>query len=205
MVIIHRPTRIHLNVDPLSCLPRIPNFVSPARDDLPDLSLLTEHEELQKVWNEFIRSRELVMEGKLADVRKNKKASAPEETRLHVYVDKDLIKRFVEGYAADKDFSKALECTRTEDFDERKYRAYRVADNSLLYFKDVDSHLRLCVPSSERRAIVKTVHDEAHKGMHARWEHTLTSARERFYWPRMSSNVKEYVSSCNLCQRIKHN
>ena len=129
MVIIHRPRRIHSNVDPLSCLPRIPNFVLPARDDLPDLSLSTEHEELQKVWNKFIRSRELVTEGKLADVRKNKKASAPEETHLHVYVDKDLIKQFVEGYAADKDFSKALEHTRTEDFDERKYRAYRVANN----------------------------------------------------------------------------
>ena len=38
MVIIHRPGWIHSNVDPLSHLPRIPNFVSPARDDLPDLS-----------------------------------------------------------------------------------------------------------------------------------------------------------------------
>ena len=145
------------------------------------------------------------MEGKLADIQKNKKASAPEETRLHIYVDKDLIKRFVEGDAADKDFSKALEHTRTEDFDERKYRAYRVADNGLLYFEDADSHLRLCIPSSERRAIVKAVHDEAHKGMHAGWECTLASAREHFYWPRMSSDVKEYVSSCDPCQRIKHN
>ena len=68
MVIIHRPGQIHWNVDPLSCLPRIPSFVSPARDDLPDLLLLTKHEELQKVWSKFIRSRELVTEGKLADI-----------------------------------------------------------------------------------------------------------------------------------------
>ena len=80
-----------------------------------------------------------------------------------------------------------------------------MADNGLLYFEDADSHLRLCVPGSERRAIVKAVHDEAHEGAHARWERTLASAREHFYWPRMSSDVKEYVSSCDLCQRIKHN
>ena len=121
MVIIHRPGQIHSNVDPLSRLPRIPNFVSPARDNLPDLSLSTEHDELQKVWNEFIRNRELITEGKLVDVKRSRKDNAPSETHLHVYVNEGLIKRFVEGYAADKEFSKALERTRTENFDKRKY------------------------------------------------------------------------------------
>ena len=32
-----------------------------------------------------------------------------------------MIKCFVEGYAVDKEFSKALERTQNEDFDERKY------------------------------------------------------------------------------------
>ena len=80
-----------------------------------------------------------------------------------------------------------------------------MADNGLLYFEDADSRLRLCVPNSERSMIVKAVHDEAHEGAHAGWERTLVSAREHFYWPRMSSNVKEYVSSCDPCQKIKHN
>jgi len=35
MAIIHRPGRAHSNVDPLSRLPRIPSFISPARKDLP--------------------------------------------------------------------------------------------------------------------------------------------------------------------------
>ena len=114
MVIIHRPGRIHSNVDPLSCLPRIPNFMSPARDDLPDRSLSTEHNELQKVWNEFIRNRELITEGRLADIERSKKGNVPSETHLHVYVNEGLIKRFVEGYAADKEFSKVLERTQTK-------------------------------------------------------------------------------------------
>ena len=75
----------------------------------------------------------------------------------------------------------------------------------LLYFEDTDSHLRLCIPNSERSAIVKIVHNEAHEGVHAGWGHTLASVQERFYWPRMSSDIKEYVSSCDPYQRIKHN
>ena len=202
MVIIHRPGRIHSNVDPLSRLPRIPNFVSPARDDLPEPSLSTEHEELQKVWNEFIRNRELVMESQLVGIKESKKGDSTSETHLHVYINEEMVKRFVEGYLGDKDFAKALERTRTENFDERKYQAYRVAHNGLLYFEDADNQLRLCVPKTERSAIVKA---EAHKSTHAGWERTLTSAWERFYWPQMSSDIKEYVSSCDPCQKTKHN
>ena len=59
MVIIHRPGRAHSNVDPLSRLPRVPGFVSPARGDLPSPKLSTEHEELQRLWYLFIKEREL--------------------------------------------------------------------------------------------------------------------------------------------------
>ena len=55
MVIVHRPGRAHSNVDPLSRLPRIPTFTSPARDDLPEPALTTEHKELQKTWLAFIK------------------------------------------------------------------------------------------------------------------------------------------------------
>ena len=189
MVIIHRPGRTHSNVNPLSHLPRIPTFVSPARDDLPEQSLSTDHEELQRAWNEFIRNRELVSEGKLVILQRNKKgkerdlpqspsalvsealtaetksiAKPRTETHLHVFAKEDMIKRFIKGYTADKDFSKLVLRTHAEEFNERKYHAYRVAENGLLYFKDADSHLRLCVPNAERYAIIQAVHDEAHEG-----------------------------------------
>jgi hypothetical protein len=209
LVIIHRPGRAHSNVDPLSRLPRIPTFVSPARNDLPDPLLSTEHQELQQVWNEFITERELVTEGKLTTTRVKPAtaltASTLPESYLHVYADDDMIRRFVDGYAADKDFAKIITRTHSEQFDERKYRAYRIASNGLLYFEDADSHLRLCIPDSERNAIIKATHDGAHEGAHAGWERTLSSLRERFYWPRMSSDVKEYVHTCDPCQKIKHN
>src|SRR6266849_2227505 len=58
MVIVHRPGRTHSNIDPLSRLPRIPAFASPARNDLPEPSLTTEHEDLQNAWQAFIKERE---------------------------------------------------------------------------------------------------------------------------------------------------
>ena len=45
----------------------------------------------------------------------------------------------MEGYTANKEFSKVLEHTQMENFDERKYQVYRVANNGLLYFGDTDS------------------------------------------------------------------
>jgi len=62
MVIIYRLGRIHSNVDPLSRLPRVPGFVSPTRHDLPSMTLSTEHEELQLLWHNFIKERELTMD-----------------------------------------------------------------------------------------------------------------------------------------------
>src|SRR6266852_3740813 len=52
LVIIHRPGRVHSNIDLLSRLPRLPEFVSPAREDLPSLTLSTEHEDLQRLWHD---------------------------------------------------------------------------------------------------------------------------------------------------------
>ena len=220
MVIVHRPGRAHSNVDPLSRLPRIPTFTSPARDDLPEPALTTEHEELQKTWLAFIKERELAVEAKTttaqaARKRKNKAtnqgptkdelAGNPHSNSgLHIYASKDMLKRITEGYMADKDFTTLFHRVKDEKTDERKYRAYRISQNGLLYFEDANANIRLCIPASERKEILKEVHDGAHEGAHAGWERTLASLRERFYWPSMRADTIEYVRTCDPCQKIKH-
>ena len=62
----------------------------------------------------------------------------------------------------------------------------------------------MCVPETERNAILKEVHDEAHESAHAGWERTLASLRERFYWPSMRKDTTDYVHTCDPCQKIKH-
>jgi hypothetical protein len=224
MVIIHRPGRVHSNVDPLSRLPRIPAYISPARSDLPADGLSTEHEELQQTWVKFLKKRELELavgvisiEAKLGRKRRKKTAttetdkpakelasSKKEKKGLHVYIDDKAINQFVEGYKTDKDFSTLLERTTKEKGSDAKMRAYRRSSNGLLYFEDADHNLRLCVPRTERNAILKEVHDGAHESAHAGWERTLSSLRERFYWPEMRKDATEYVRTCDPCQKIKH-
>jgi hypothetical protein len=64
LIIVHQPGRAHSNVDPLSRLPRIPTFISPARNDLPSPTVSTEHQELQQAWEAFIKEHELAVESK---------------------------------------------------------------------------------------------------------------------------------------------
>ena len=89
--------------------------------------------------------------------------------------------------------------------DELKYCAYQLGMNSLLYFKDTDSWVRLCVPELKHQEVLKGVHDEAHKSAHAGWECTLALLRDQLYWPCMRSDVIKYMQTCNPCQKIKHN
>ena len=124
--------------------------------------------------------------------------------KLHVYANEDTLKQFLEGYQKDKAFKTLMICSQTEGFNEKKYHAYRIGINGLLYFEDADSKLRLCVPESEHQEILKETHDYAHESTHAGWERTLTAMRECFYWPCMRSDVVKYVQTCDPCQKIKH-
>ena len=58
LIIVHQPGRTHSNVDPLSRLPHIPPYISPARDNLPSPAASTEHKDLQSAWEAFIKECE---------------------------------------------------------------------------------------------------------------------------------------------------
>jgi hypothetical protein len=127
------------------------------------------------------------------------------QVRLHIQVSEDTIKRYVEGYASNKDFAFLGSRAQKEGIQEDKFRAYHWSDNGLLYFEDADLMKRLCMPSNERQVILKEVHDEAHESAHASWERTLALLRDRFYWPSMCKDITNYVRTCDPCQKIKHN
>ena len=239
MVIIHRPGRAHSNVDPLSHLPRVPGFVSPAREDLPSQTLSTEREDLQRLWHEFIKEKELTTKSGTVTTRaqqlrykdepatrlnevptgsgatettsekermelptKSKAPAAP--SNLHVHASDEVVQKFAENYRTGGGFAPLITRTLEEPQDARKFCAYRISDNGLLYFEDADHNVRLCIPAVERLNLIKEVHDGAHETAHAGWERTLASLRDRFYWPRMRADVTDYVHTCDPCQKIKH-
>ena len=57
---------------------------------------------------------------------------------------------------------------------------------------------RVVIPSSLRSAMIKQLHS-THLGM----ESCLRLARECFYWPGMTDDVREYVSRCSICNALR--
>ena len=53
---------------------------------------------------------------------------------------------------------------------------------------------QLVIPASLRKSMMNTVH-ESHIGI----DGCLRRARECMYWPRMTTELKEYISKCDVC------
>lgn len=82
-----------------------------------------------------------------------------------------------------------------------------VVENELLFrwFRDVKAVevKQLVVPDKYRQAVMKLAHDTLFAG-HLAAHKTQRRIETQFYWPRISSDVKRYCSSCDICQRTVH-
>lgn len=54
-------------------------------------------------------------------------------------------------------------------------------------------------PENERREIIKGVHDPAHLG----YEKTIAKLKEKYFWPRMALETKQFCKTCLLCKTSK--
>ena len=63
---------------------------------------------------------------------------------------------------------------------------------------------RVYIPDDEemRRILIAEFHDPVFAG-HVGRDRTLERLSCRFYWPGMRHNVEEFVSTCEVCQRVK--
>ena len=62
--------------------------------------------------------------------------------------------------------------------------------------------LQLAIPQSFQLPLLEAVHDSlGHQGS----ERVYFTLRERFWWHHMYANIRDYVKTCDTCQRIKRN
>lgn len=202
--IVYRPGRVHSNVDPLSRLPQLPAYATPARDDLPDESLNNEHSTMERAWSQFLRSQETRMSAMAVTrssharppsqeegTKESTPAPRPKGRRqvqhqgirvapgtLLIQIADEMIQEFLNGYPKDVHFGPVYARSEKERPHDLKQRAYRLSDKGLLYFEDADGKLRLCIPTSMQVAMMREVHDSPHEGAHASWEKTLTKLRD---------------------------
>ena len=59
---------------------------------------------------------------------------------------------------------------------------------------------RIVVPATLRKSLTEKLH-QAHMGV----ESTLRRARTSLWWPGMNSQLKQFVSSCQVCQSFQRN
>jgi len=80
-------------------------------------------------------------------------------------------------------------------------------DNDILYHRKHSA--RVIINDEERVNIIKMVHEgspeseeavalSSHRGRDA----TLHILNQRYYWPSMTLDIKQYIKECNICQRV---
>lgn len=87
---------------------------------------------------------------------------------------------------------------RFKDFQIMNGKIYKYITNTS-DLEDTGFRWKYVVPAAERREIMKQVHEEAHLG----FVKTLGKIREKYYWPKMSIDIKRYCSNCEVCKESK--
>lgn len=61
---------------------------------------------------------------------------------------------------------------------------------------------KICVPTERSQEIISRYHD-AVKAAHGGIGKTLNRIREMYYWPKMASDIENYVKGCSVCKQTK--
>ena len=82
-----------------------------------------------------------------------------------------------------------------------------VAKDGVLYFVDsrpdgLGLRERRVVRMDEKNTILRDCHEAEIGGGHFKRDKTFGKISERFYWNGMMNDVKKFVSSCDVCQRV---
>ena len=86
-----------------------------------------------------------------------------------------------------------------------KYKQDLELKNGLLYRKvQLQNHDKVrhqfVLPENYRKRAIMALHDDfGHLGM----EKTLALLKDRFFWPKMSEDVRQYIRTCEWCTRFK--
>ena len=81
---------------------------------------------------------------------------------------------------------------------------YSIVDKCLYYSNCDDNKLRLCVPLSANNFIRRLILFENHDALlHQSRDKTYNRIAATYYWPKLSKDVKRYVTACNSCRIFK--
>jgi len=213
--IVHRAGRIHPNVDPISRLRRrIPFFNQPASND-PSVDLSQERD-----INFYGRMRRkfktratalflaihpptpleinIPLPNNVASMALSYHTAGRVETHLHIGPEE--IKVLQDEYIDDPYFFDIL----TELSKTNTHKNFHLSSDKLILFQDSSGRYCLCIPKSMTTGIIGETHNAIMGTAHAGYERTYAHITNSFYWPKMTRDIHTYVTTCPICQQIKH-
>ena len=95
--------------------------------------------------------------------------------------------------------------TTIEETTEKEVRKiqkyYHYLDNQLYYHGGTkDPNLHRVIPHHQKNQLLHQTHDHPLSG-HQGQENTYLRTAKLYYWPRMETDIKEYVRTCETCQK----
>src|SRR5687767_8313075 len=102
-------------------------------------------------------------------------------------------------YLTQKQFPENLNTDQQETL--RKQAANYQTDNNFLYKinKNTQKKIRVVKPF-EMEAVLFMFHNDP-LSAHTSTERMMDKMRTRYYWPQMYEDIRDYVRSCDICQR----
>jgi len=75
-------------------------------------------------------------------------------------------------------------------------------EEGLLFHKP--SGGKLCIPKSMRADVVPEAHDAILGGGHSGIAKTAAAVGSRYYWPKLTDSIAEWIAGYDVCHRMKH-
>jgi len=95
--------------------------------------------------------------------------------------------------------------TTTNDKKSRRIRerakGYLLRDGLLFHRASGE---KLCIPRVLQADVIREAHHAILGGGHVGIEKTAAAVASRYYWPRQTDTVAEWVAGCDVCHRVKH-
>jgi hypothetical protein len=164
------------------------------------------HEPLARVPNPIVpfTDESSETESRVADKEIIVTDETPVSKKLNSYMSKNEIKEWIDAYGQDQKTSGIIKEMRSETQPiNPRYPQYYLNDEGLLYFDDWEGNLRLYVPESLKARVLREDHEELTNGSHSGAHRSYYRLSETYYWPKMYKDVKEFIRSCDICQKVK--
>lgn len=88
----------------------------------------------------------------------------------------------------------------------QEYQEFKIVGDKIFKFVQDDSRIedkrfqwKMYPPKQDRLEIIKAAHESAHLG----YDKTISKLREKFFWPRMAIDTRQFCKSCVSCKVSK--